>query len=103
LTGHLGGDGITLDAYINRSRVVVVEGVDVLLTGNLDLGTSLLAESGNVGTSATDDVSADGKRDGDLDALLLLVSDFGYATMLSRDLLWNQAGERPPSTSRGHR
>jgi hypothetical protein len=75
LTGHFGSNGISLDENVDGSRVIIVEVVGLFLTRNLDLGTGLLTEVGDVGTTTTDDVSTDGKRYGDLDALLLVVSN----------------------------
>ena len=74
LTGQLGSNGVSLNVHIDGGRVIVVIGFRLFLTGDLDFGTSLFAESGNVGTSTTDDVSADRERNGDLDCLLLVVS-----------------------------
>jgi hypothetical protein len=103
LTGHFGSNGISLDENVDGSRVIIVEAVGIFLTRNLDLSTSLLTEIGDVGTTTTNDVSTDGERYGDLDALLLAVSDRGNLTMGGSDLLWNQAGEQLPSESRERR
>jgi hypothetical protein len=69
-TSHLSGERIALNVYVDNGIIILAR----LSLGHLNASTGALADLLNLGSLTTDDVRADGGRDGDIDRLLEIVS-----------------------------
>lgn len=89
-TGHLGSKRIALDVDVDNGILLFAS----LGLGDLDTGAGALADLLDLGSLTTDDVGADGGRDGDIDGLLLFVSVKLEVRWLR--LPWNQLHQQSP-------